>query len=520
MIGLIFIKVVAASPNILVLFADDMGYGDVSYGNHPTLSTPNLDTLAREGMRFTQWYSAFHICSPSRSSMMTGRLPIRTGVIGGWQGGVFGAAAIGGLPLNETTWAQLVSERGYRTMCIGKWHLGQQPKHLPTRFGFDQYLGIPYSVDMGDSPWHAAPTQTPLPLVANETVIEQPVNLNTLSERYVAAALNFVADDKFALYYAFSHVHVPDFASPQFCNTSRRGRYGDAVAEMDWSIGQVMAAVPTDTLTFFTSDNGPWLIEDLSGGSAGLFFEGKSTTWEGGVRVPGIVHWPNNIKPGFSFAVVATYDIFSTVLAATDAQAPSDRIIDGRDLSGILLDTNSSEVRDCVFIYKGRPDTSCPDTMPDGCPGLWAVRCGKYKAHFVTSYTVGTCQGAHPVINCNGSTFWDPPLLFDLEFDPSEKWPVDNTTDLYNDTLTTILAAKLDHEANLDLPAYDQILLGQNQSLAVCGCPDSQTAYPQYPNCTCNPENWETFVCAPLGPTNQIDAIATDFELQYGYRPW
>lgn len=535
---LLFARDVAGDkPNILVLFADDMGYGDLSINGHPTISTPNIDKLAMEGIRYTQWYSAFHICSPSRASMMTGRLPIRTGVVGGWTGGVFSSTAIGGLSLNETTWPELLRrEAGYRTMCIGKWHLGQREEYLPTRRGFDSYLGIPYSVDMGPSAWHSN-DQPPLPLMANESVLEQPVNLNVLSERYVGAARSFVQSNSslFALYYAFSHVHVPDFANRRFCDSSQRGRYGDAVAELDWSVGRVMEVLPSNTLTFFTSDNGPWLIQRLAGGSAGLFFEGKSTTWEGGIREPAIIHWPGRVKPGGrrSAAMASTCDIFATVLNAAGIASPSDRIIDGVDLTPSFLvgSDNTTALRECLFIYKGRPGADCASKRPSACPGLWAVRCGKYKAHYVTSYSGASCHGAHNLTCLNADpTFHDPPLLFDVEADPSEKWPLD--PEAFHDQLDVIAKAKRRHELQLGIPPQDEILKGSDPRFAVCGCPNSTVDLPQYPNCTCNPENWQLDVCSPVDDDVQLTlsssaaaydaayAYADAFEKEKGYRPY
>lgn len=503
-----FLFASARAVNFVVLFADDMGYGDQSYAGHPTILTPNLDRLAAEGLVLTNWYSAFHVCSPSRAAMMTGRLPIRSGITGGWLGGVFSSTAQGGLPENETTWAESLSRKGYRTMCVGKWHLGQRPEFLPTRRGFDEYLGIPYSVDMGKSAWRDT-DQPPLPVLANESVLEQPANLNTLSQRYVAAARSFVEKGgQFALYYAFSHVHVPDFASPQFCNTSRRGRYGDAVAELDWSVGQVAFELPEDTLTIFTSDNGPWLVQDLSGGSAGLFFEGKSTTWEGGVREPGILRWPGVIMPGQRrLSLVSTCDVFSTILSAAGVEPPRDRVIDGVDLAPIF--NVEGEVRDCIFIYKGRP-------MGANQPGLWAVRCGKYKAHYASSYSGATCSGAHSLPNCTGVQLYDPPLLFDVEFDPSEKWPLNISN--YKTEFDTISAAKKAHEEALDMPE-DQILLGSNDAFAVCGCPNSTLLYPEYPNCTCQVENWLVSICAPLAGS-AASSFADTFEASHGWRPY
>ena len=181
------------TPNFLILFADDMGYGDPSYTNHPTISTPNIDKLAFEGIRFTQWYSAFHVCSPSRAAMLTGRLPVRSGMAGPWTGGVLSADAVGGLPDNETTFAQILKKVGYMTKAIGKWHLGQRYKYLPYFRGFDEYFGIPYSVDMGNTPWHPQGTDV-LPLIDNTSIIEQPVDLSKLSEKYAQHAIDFISN--------------------------------------------------------------------------------------------------------------------------------------------------------------------------------------------------------------------------------------------------------------------------------------------------------------------------------------
>ena len=280
----------APRPNVLVLFADDMGMGDASCYGHPTIRTPNIDRLAVEGIRFTQWYSGFHVCSPSRAAMMTGRLPIRTGCAGAsWTGGVFNSDAVGGLPTNETTMADVLRSAGCKslaplpssalvtsdlnplnalsdaTAAAGKWHLGQQKQFLPTSRGFDEYLGIPYSVDMGPSPWdlYTSTDRPPLPLLRNTKVLEQPTDLNKLSARYAAFVSSFIANQTAAgkpwfAYMAFNHVHVPDFATAAFCNSSRRGRFGDAIEEMDSTLGVIMSAVKDagadeNTIVFFTS---------------------------------------------------------------------------------------------------------------------------------------------------------------------------------------------------------------------------------------------------------------------------
>lgn len=533
-------------PNFLILFADDMGYGDMSCNGHPTISTPNLDQLASEGTRFTQWYSGFHVCSPSRASMLTGRLPIRSGTAGpSWTGGVFQSTAKGGLPTNETTFASLVRDAGYATLAVGKWHVGQQPQFLPTSHGFDEYFGIPYSVDMGNSAWAAqgySQLQVPLPLLHNTTVVEQPVNLNTLEKRYVQKVSDFIsanaeAQKPFLVYLAWSHVHTPDFAAPEFCNSSLRGRFGDAMEELDSHIGEVMSALRRsgagdNTLVFFTSDNGPWLIQRLSAGSQGTFFEGKTTTWEGGIRVPAIAWWPGRIPArSVSREVAATYDIFTTVVLLAGAKVPQDRIIDGRDLSGVLFQGEKGQHR-CLFHYKGTPSLGLPPREEDPRPGLWAVRCGAYKAHFVTSCAVmqlwgdtrcgesagllaprsafkafEECKMKSSPDECalmlgSGPTVRDPPLLYNVEHDPSEMYPLDSSSSEYQLAMEEIREAKLEHEATL-VQVPNQISLGKDDRLRVC-CSEDTT-----PACTCNPENFHPSqgVCSPVYPPTSSDGL-------------
>eukprot|EP00939_MAST-03C_sp_MAST-3C-sp1_P001955 g1955.t1 len=504
-------------PNVLILFADDLGFNDLSCYGHPTASTPHIDALATKGMRFTQWYSGFHVCSPSRGTMMTGRIPPRWGGAGAsWAGGVFNADAVGGIPSNETTIAEILSEVGYSTHIVGKWHLGQTEDHLPTSHGFDTYLGIPYSDDMGSSAWqyYNSVDRPPLPLldISNSSIriVEQPTNLNLLSERYVNRTRDVIKMSKeknvpFFLYVAFNHVHVPDFASKAFCNTSLRGRFGDALSELDDAIGKIMrsleeSGVANNTIVFFTSDNGPWLVKGLSGGSAGLLRDGKTTTWEGGVREPGIVVWPGKIaSDSISRSVVTTYDIFATIVSIVGAESPPDRIIDGRDISPILFGENDTSPHDCIFHYKGSPGLKCPEEMPENCPGLWAARCGPYKLHYVTStWTNGS----------NNGVFHDPPLIFNVEHDPSESWALDTSSREYEDARTRIENAVAIHKRGMKA-VPNQMARGVDPNLKVCCDPKSQEKYPQYPNCTCNPENFRmttgddddqdgVFVCAPV----------------------
>jgi arylsulfatase A-like enzyme len=304
--------------------------------------------------------------------------------------------------------------------------------------------------DMGSSAWKND-NDIPLPLLHNETIVEQPVNLGTLTQRYTSYCQDFISrnrDTNFFLYMAFNHVHQPSFVSKEFCNSSVRGRYGDAASEMDNAIGQILksltnSGLDNNTIVFFTSDNGPALSSNAKGGSAGLFYGGKTLTWEGGVREPGIVRWNGHIEPGrISHEVVTTYDIFSTVLKLAGVEEPSDRIIDGRDMSPVLFTKNDKSSHDCLYIYKGTSDSKLT--------GLWAVRCGAYKAHFVTS----THFNKTPVVH-------DPPLLYQLEYDPSEKYPVDSKSPEYKGAMETIQAAKAIHEATLK-SVPNQMAMGGN----------------------------------------------------------
>eukprot|EP00040_Diaphanoeca_grandis_P037721 m.248875 g.248875 ORF g.248875 m.248875 type:complete len:416 (+) comp33866_c4_seq12:121-1368(+) len=382
----------AATPNFVILFVDDMGIDQIEVpanqrnygytGNNHTISTPHISQLAAEGLVFQNWYSGFHICTPSRAAMMTGRLPIRSGCAPG----VFFADAVGGLPSNETTMAEALLPQGYRTMAIGKWHLGQRTQFLPTNRGFQSYLGIPFSQDMGLSWWencvgrsnpgHAGACDpppfipkgggggrpTPLPLMANTTVIAQPAGLYTIAQRYASAAIDFMnessaRDEPFLLYLPFNHIHGPDSCSVNTCGKSIRGPVGDATQDLDLAVGAVMDAIRGDpkiasnTLVFFTSDNGSPQRPDGNLPLRGY----KTTIWEGGYREPGIAWWPGKIKAG-SFspqALVTTYDIFPTVLNLAGAALPP-QALDGMDISPLLFSSNpdTAPAHACIMFYK------------------------------------------------------------------------------------------------------------------------------------------------------------------------
>ncbi|MGD9720202.1 MAG: sulfatase [Pirellulales bacterium] len=383
----------ARPPNVVIIFADDLGYGDLGCYGHPTIATPRLDQMAAAGLRFTQFYVAECVCTPSRAALLTGRLPIRNGMCSDVRRVLF-ANSKGGLPHEEVTIAEVLKTRGYHTACVGKWHLGHLPQFLPKQQGFDSYFGIPYSNDM-----------RPTVLLRGEQIVEDPADQTTLTRRYTDEAVTFMREHKdgpFFLYLAHNFPHVPLFASPEFRGRSPRGLYGDVVSELDASVGRVLdtlveLAIDRETLVFFTSDNGPWLIKGDQGGSAGLLREGKGSTWEGGMREPAIAWWPGTIAGGGTTGELASsLDFLATIAALAGAQLPTDRTLDSLDLGPLLLGRGPSP-RHEMFYYRGRQ--------------LMAVRSGPWKAHFMTQAGYGQKEPERH----------DPPLLFHLEHDPSEQ---------------------------------------------------------------------------------------------------
>jgi arylsulfatase A-like enzyme len=409
-----------ATPNIVVIFADDLGYGDLGCYGHPTIRTPNLDKMAAEGMKFTNFYSAAEVCTPSRAALLTGRLPIRTGMCSDTRRVLFPDSA-GGLQASEVTLAEALKARGYATACVGKWHLGHLPEYLPTKHGFDTYFGIPYSNDMDRVPTKGpkgrAATFDPkfeywnVPLMRDQKIIERPTNQNTVTKRYTEEAVQFIKANKskpFFVYLPHTMVHVPLFASKDFKGKSPRGLYGDALEEVDWSVGEILRTLRDEkldrnTLVFFTSDNGPWLQFGEHGGSAGLLRDGKGSTFEGGMREPAIAWWPGTIPAGVTTQEMAsTMDLYVTAIKLAGGEVPSDRPVDGYDLTPLLTGKGKSP-RDTMYFYRGTK--------------LFAVRHGPWKAHFLTQPAYGPGSKDTP-------TPHDPPLLYHLGRDPGEKTDV------------------------------------------------------------------------------------------------
>jgi len=352
-------------PNVVVIFADDMGYGDLGCYGHPTIRTPHIDAIAADGVRMTSFYAAASVCSPSRAALLTGRYPVRCGMPGNT-----GPDSKSHLPESELTVADVLGADGYKTMAVGKWHLGhQRPELLPTGRGFDHWFGLPYSNDM-IKPW--VQTDKPLQLFRDTEPIEHPVDQDTLTERYTDEAVKFIkgaGDSPFFLYLAHSMPHLPVRTSDRFRGTSRSGLYGDVIETIDWSTGQIRAAlkeagVEDDTLLIFTSDNGPWLnLPDRMlqegnmhwhGGSPGPLRGSKATTYEGGMRVPMLASWPGRIPKGLqSDALATTLDLFPTIMAITDTDGPTDRTIDGSNVMRVLEGSESSP-NELFYYFRGR----------------------------------------------------------------------------------------------------------------------------------------------------------------------
>ena len=409
-------------PNVIIIFTDDLGYGDLSSYGAPNIRTPNLDKMAAEGQKWTNFYAAASVCTPSRAGLVTGRYPVRSGMASDVTGVLFPSSK-GGLPEREITIAEQLKKAGYQTALIGKWHLGHLDSYLPTNHGFDYYYGIPYSNDMDRTPqnpqednywegyWDFADDHIPIdyynvPLMRNTEIIERPADQNTITRRYTEESLSFIrehSDEPFFLILAHSLPHIPLFASDEFTGRSDAGLYGDVIEEIDHGVGQIInklkeLEIEEQTLVVFTSDNGPWLAFRTHGGSSGLLRAGKGMTWEGGVRVPAVFWWPGTIQPEIVTDIGSTMDIFPTVSDLADVPIPDDRIIDGVNLTPVLMGEGESPRKEMLF-YRGAT--------------LYAARKGNFKAHFIIEGAWGQFEEKQVL---------ETPLLYDLDKDPSEKY--------------------------------------------------------------------------------------------------
>ncbi len=346
-------------PNVVIIFTDDQGYGDVGVFGAKGFTTPNLDRMAAEGRKFTSFHVPQPVCSASRAGLLTGCYPNRIGIHG-----ALGPGARHGLAATELTLAQLVKQKGYATGMAGKWHLGHHAQFLPTQRGFDEYYGLPYSNDMWPHhPEAKAGTYPPLPLIEGEKAIKVGLghaDQEQLTTDYTARAVKFIERNKerpFFFYLAHNMPHVPLYVSSKFKGKSQQGLYGDVIMEIDWSVGEVLRALERhglekDTLVIFTSDNGPWLSYGNHAGSAGPLREGKGTCWEGGTRVPCIMRWPGRIPAGTTSGdMLMTIDVLPTIAKLIGAELPK-HALDGRDVWPLLAgEAGARNPHDAYWFY-------------------------------------------------------------------------------------------------------------------------------------------------------------------------
>ena len=522
-----------SQPNFILIFIDDTGWGDYSFNDPRRTDTPNLHKLATTGMVLTDFHAGASVCTPSRASLLTGRLGLRSGVVSN-----FGPFSKYGLPMNETTIAELLKSVGYATAMAGKWHLGHRPPHSPLHRGFDRFLGLPMSHDYGctnhpgydiscphrlndvctppqpdladpsichigpNNPWNES-----VPLYDGDTIIEQPVDLTTLSDRYVDFAIDFIRNhtvvaatvnkDKenenekekqtpFFVYLPFNHMHVPiGNHRPSFTNTSKdRGVYGDTLLQLDESIGRLVSSLDTfgvqnNTLIILTGDNGapsdqceygglnvPWNGTWLTNTYKGNGGTGKTTTWEGGHREPGLAVWPTRIQPkATSHATLSALDILPTFAALAGVNLPPHRVIDGVDISNVLFGGAMSASRSALY----HPNSGC-----EGQIGVVeTVRIKEFKAKWRTGGKCSSCRGSPAP-----DVYHDPPLIFDLHQDPSEAVPLTTDDARYEKILSDLKAAlKVLHESvvsdNTTVADYTQDISGKpccNHKNRLCMC--------------------------------------------------
>ncbi len=441
----------ADRPSFILIFADDQGWHDLGIQGHPDIRTPNIDRMAREGMRFTSFYAA-PFCGPSRAALMTGCYPPRISLAFN-----HGPKSATGIHADEVTVAELLRDVGYKTFMIGKWHLGSRAPFLPHYNGFESWFGLPYSNDMW--PYHPVMPPRPnedarmraareradytgyagqgryydvengqgfpenLPLMANDEVLELNPDQTRLTERYTDRALDFIeenAGEPFFLYLPHAMPHVPLFVSSARKGQSIRGLYGDVIEEIDWSVGRILdkldeLEIADDTMVVYTSDNGPWLQYGVDGGSAGPFRDGKGTTFEGGMRVPGIFRWRGKIPPGqVSSEPVANMDVLPTFARLAGVEPPEDRVIDGRDLWPLLSAApGARSPHDRFYYFAGGRERA----------NIRAVREGRWKLH---------------VRRAQGGDGLEPVALYDLHEDPAEKF---DRKDLHAGLVRRLLSA-------------------------------------------------------------------------------
>lgn len=407
---------VVSKPNIIILFTDDQGYGDMGVYGSTQIETPHLDALASQGTRFTNFYVTSASCTPSRASLLTGCYPQRVGLPN-----VVDDTSNFGLSTAEFTIAAYLKQNGYATGMFGKWHLGYQPEFMPNQHGFQEFLGIPYSADMW--PFHPKPSHNypPLPLYENEEIVEYNPDVNQMTTRFTERAVSFIETHKnepFLLYLPYSQPHVPLGVSDKFKGKSKAGLYGDAIMEIDWSVGEIIKTldklgISENTLVLFTSDNGPWLTYGNHAGSTGGLREGKGTTFDGGQKVPFIVRMPNTIPEGkVENGMVTALDILPTILSITKTTMPRMNFIDGQNVWPVLSGTGKVDKKP-FFFSKGNE--------------VQAVRDGKWKLHVAHKFRIAGKVGNNGMPGAQENEGGNIPLsLYNIEKDAAESKNLSN----------------------------------------------------------------------------------------------
>ena len=394
---------VAGRPNVVIIFMDDMGYADVGCYGAVGFETPNMDRMAEEGLRLTDFYVAAPVCTPSRAALLTGCYPKRVGGLGVLFPDRNGKVSNKGLNPDETTIAEMLKAAGYATGIVGKWHLGDKKMFLPLQHGFDEYFGLPYSNDMREG----RNGMPPLPLIEGNKTIEEEPDQAYLTKRYTERAVRFIErqkDGPFFLYLAHSMPHTPIFASEAFEGTTERGLYGDVIEELDWGVGQVLRALKDNgidekTLVILTSDNGPWMTQNEHGGKADPLRGAKMTVYDGGMRVPCLVRWPGTIEAGKTSAEIASsIDLLPTLASLCGGDLPEKKI-DGIDLTDFLVKGTPSPRK--TFHY-----------------GKEVVRQGKWKLFLPGAYS--EIKPNSEGLNKKVSVKYDTVRLYDLKADIGE----------------------------------------------------------------------------------------------------
>ncbi|XP_016308676.1 N-acetylgalactosamine-6-sulfatase-like isoform X1 [Sinocyclocheilus anshuiensis] len=457
-------------PNIIIMLMDDMGWGDLGVFGEPSKETPNLDLMAAQGMLFPNFYTANPLCSPSRAALLTGRLPVRNGFYttnAHARNAYTPQEIVGGISQDEILLPELLKKKDYVSKIIGKWHLGHRTQYLPLKHGFDEWFGSP---NCHFGPYNNS-VRPNIPVYNNSEMTgryyeEFEINVKTgesnLTQIYLKEGLDFIsqqamAQRPFFLYSAPDATHSPVYASERFLGKSQRGRYGDAVMELDDSIGQILAhlvslGIHNNTLVFFTSDNGAAVMSGPhQSGSNGPFLCGKETTFEGGMREPAIAWWPGRIPAGtVSHQLASVMDLFSTSLSVAGVLPPNDRVIDGLDLSPVLF--NNSLLDRPIFYYRGNQ--------------MMAVRIGQYKVHYWTwsnsweefNTGINFCPGQEVpgVTTHTQEEHTMQPLIFHLGQDPGERYPISVQSEEYRDVHRQVTAVVEQHQKDL-IPGMPQL---------------------------------------------------------------